>query len=116
MRIARSDIVLINFDPSVGHEIRKIRPAVVIQNNTACKHSPILTVIPFSSKPYSGKIFEVLITKNKTNMLLKDSVLLINQIMTFDKSRIVKKLGKVNKDELNQIFKKIDIHFGRKKP
>jgi mRNA-degrading endonuclease toxin of MazEF toxin-antitoxin module len=47
------------------------------------------------------------------NNLEKDSVLLVNQIKTFDKSRIVKVLGCVDENILNEVYQKIDIHFGR---
>jgi mRNA interferase MazF len=46
------DIYVVNFEPSVGSEIRKIRPAVILQNKIACMHSPLITIVPLSSKQY----------------------------------------------------------------
>lgn len=113
MKIKRGDIVIISFDPSIGREIKKIRPALVIQNDIACKYSDLITVLPFTSTSYSNKIYEYFVGKNKFNGLEKDSVLLINQIKTFDKSRIVKVLGEVSEEILDEVYQKIDIHFGR---
>ncbi len=113
MHIKKGTIVLASFDPSVGHEIRKTRPALIIQNNIACNYSNLFTLIPFSSKEYTAKVFELFLRRNKQNKLTKDSVLLVNKIMTFDKSRIVKILGEVDEEFLNEVYEKIDIHFGR---
>ena len=113
MKIQRGSVVIINFEPSVGHEIKKVRPALVIQNNLACEHSPLITVVPLSSRPFSGKIYEVKVLKSKDNGLLSDSVLLTNQIMTFDKSRLLKVVGHISGEQLAELYKKIDKHFGR---
>ena len=114
MKLEKGSIVLVPFDPSVGREIKKIRPAVIFQNNLATKYSPFITLIPFSSKAYTGAIYQVPVLKDKENNLLEDSILLVNQIMTFDKVRIQAVLGKVNEEILKQIQEKIDIHMGRK--
>lgn len=107
------DIYVVNFEPSNGSEIRKIRPAVILQNKIACIYSPLVTIVPLSSKQYSGKLYEVSIPTNTENNLAKDSVVLINQISTYDKKRIYGKVGHISSHQIQQIFEKLDLHFGR---
>lgn len=47
--IKRGDIFLVNFDPTIGAEVRKIRPAVVVSNDINNLHSPIISIAPVSS-------------------------------------------------------------------
>ena len=112
MNIHRGDIILISFDPSRGHEIKKTRPALVIQNNHACLHSPLLTVLPISSHPFQNRIFEVKIPKNQTNKLLTDSTIIINQARTIDRDRCLKKLGKITPEILKEVETKLLLHLG----
>jgi mRNA-degrading endonuclease toxin of MazEF toxin-antitoxin module len=54
----RGEIYLVSFDATVGHEIRKTRPAVVIQNNVSNRYSPITIVAAISSRGVSGTGYE----------------------------------------------------------
>lgn len=112
MKIKKGDIVLINFDPSIGNEIKKTRPAVVIQNNIANKYSPLVTVVPCTSRIYKDRVFEHLLIKDSVNKLDFDSVVFVNQIMTFDKRRLIKVIGQVSSKDLECIHKKVLIHLG----
>ncbi|MCP5106034.1 MAG: type II toxin-antitoxin system PemK/MazF family toxin [bacterium] len=51
----RGEIYLVNFDPTIGHEVKKARPAVVITNNINNEYSPVLTVIPLSGNVKKGR-------------------------------------------------------------
>ena len=111
MNISPGSIVLLSCDPRIGHEIKKIRPAVVVQNKIACKYSPLMTVVPCSSRSYRGKIYEVALPASTRNGLLHDSVALVNQIMTFDKRRVRKVLGKLEQKVLQKIYQKLLLHL-----
>jgi len=113
MKITKGSIVLVRFGPEEGSEVDKVRPALVLQNDWACELSSSITLIPFTSRPFLDRIFEVFVGMNKTNGLLKNSVLLINQIMTYDKVRVLKVLGKLDEAKLAEVYSKIDIHLGR---
>lgn len=99
MEIKRGDIILVNLDPVIGSEQGKIRPAVVIQNDGGNKYSPTTIVAPITSKVYEKEY--------PTNVeipighlgLTEASTILLNQIRTIDKRRIIKKIG-----ELEEIF------------
>ncbi len=110
--IKRGDIWLVNLDPTTGHEIRKARPAVIIQNDLGNKYSPITIIAPITSQN-TEKIypFEVLLRK-KTCGLGKDSKVLLNQIRAIDKRRIIKKIGKANPETSDKIDEAIKISLG----
>lgn len=94
--VVRGEVYLIKFDPTVGSEIKKPRPALVIQNDTANRYSPVTIVAAVTSK-FGDKLYptEVLIQAGEAG-LKQDSVIVFDQIRTIDKTRIVKKLGKVS--------------------
>lgn len=90
------DIVLVDFDP-VGSEQGKIRPALIVQNDVSNKYSPVTIVAAITSKAYSKEYStNVELTTPEKYGLEFDSTILLNQIRTIDKSRIIKKLGRVD--------------------
>lgn len=102
------DILLVDFDPSVGHEYQKIRPAIIVQSNSALKNSSLITVIPISSNNKTG----ILISKDNFNGLFKDSAVKINCVTSFDKSRLLKKIGVAQKDVMEEISIELKRHLG----
>lgn len=103
--VKRGEIWQVNLDPTIGHEIKKTRPAVIIQNDIGNQYSPITIIAPITSKK-TEKVYpiEVLI-KNKSKVLL-------NQIRAIDKRRLVKKQGKLTTEELIQVDDALRISLG----
>jgi mRNA interferase MazF len=93
----RGEVWLVDFDPTRGSEIKKTRPALIIQNDTANRYSPITIVAGISSKFDAQRLYptEVLL-KSPDGGLTVDSVVLLNQIRSIDKARLVRRLGKVD--------------------
>ena len=93
----RGQVYLVRFDPTVGHEIQKTRPALVIQNDVGNRFSPITIVAAISSQvsavPYP---VEVRLSPTKQNGLTAPSAIHLDQIRSVDRSRLVKLLGKVD--------------------
>ena len=89
----QGDIYLVNFDPSVGREYKKVRPALVLQNQTSIKTSPFITVMPISSKIDRWNPPDILVPKDNKNRLMTDSIIKVHQISSFDKQRFIKKIG-----------------------
>jgi mRNA interferase MazF len=108
----RGEIYLVNFDPTVGAEIQKTRPALVIQNDIANEHSAITIVAAISSK-FDENLYptEVLISASSSG-LLKDSVVLLNQIRSIDRQRLIRRLGKASDETMNAIDRAIQISLG----
>lgn len=105
MNIKRGDIVLVNLDPVTGSEQGKIRPALIIQNDYGNEYSPTTIVAPITSKVFSKEFPTNVQISTKESGLKEDSTILLNQIRTIDKSRIIKRLGKVNAS----LFNKVDL-------
>ena len=110
--IKRGDIWLVNLDPTIGHEIKKSRPALIIQNDIGNKYSPITIIAPITSQN-TEKIYpiEVLLIKRSSG-LEKDSKILLNQIRAIDKKRLIKKLGKIDYETMAKADIAIKISLG----
>lgn len=111
MIIRRGGIYLAALDPVVGKEIAKTRPVVVISNDKNNEFSGTVTVLPITSKNLR-KIypFEVYLAKGTAN-LPKNSKVKTDQIRTLDKSRLVKFIGELEKEEIEGIEQAIKIHL-----
>lgn len=103
----RNQIWLVNFDPSFGHEYKKIRPALIIQNDSYINCSNLLTVIPISSQTKKQTELDILIQKNSENRLMTDSLIKIKQISSFDKRRFIKFIGMANQKTINIVNKNL---------
>jgi len=91
--IKRGDIWLVDLDPTRGHEINKRRPAVIVQNDIGNAYSSTTIVAPITSQNTEQLYpFEVVISTKLTGLNCRSKILL-DQIRTVDKSRLVKRLG-----------------------
>jgi mRNA interferase MazF len=108
----RGEIYLVNFDPTIGSEISKTRPAVIIQNNIANQSSPIIIIAAITSK-FDDRLYptEVLIEPLEGG-LKTTSVILLNQVRSIDKQRLVKRIGSIGSEKLNEVDRAIQISFG----
>jgi mRNA interferase MazF len=105
----RGQIWLVNFDPSFGHEYKKIRPALIVQNNRYIESGNLLTVIPISSQITKRVELDVLLKKDAHNRLMTDSLLKTTQISSFDKRRFIKLVGVLNKETLKNVMNNIQV-------
>jgi mRNA interferase MazF len=106
----RGDIYLVDFEPSVGSEIKKKRPALIISCDEANKHLRTIMVIPFSSKIVRVYPFEVFVAEEETG-LEADSKLKITQMRAVDKARLKKYIGTISNDTLEKVEKAIKLHL-----
>lgn len=108
----RGEVYLVNFHPTVGSEIRKTRPAMIVQDDVANEHSPITIVAAITSK-FGEEIYptQVMIKKGEAG-LTQDSVVLLNQVRSVDRVRLVRKFGKVSEATLRRVDFSIKISFG----
>lgn len=94
MAIKRGEIYLVDWNPSRGSEQRGMRPALIIQNNIGNEHSSTTIVASVSAKFSKVYPFQVLFRAKETG-LDYDSVADLQQIMTIDKTRLVRKIGQI---------------------
>lgn len=108
----RGEIYLVNFDPTLGSEIRKTRPALILQNDIANRHSPITIVAAISSK-FDDTLYptEVLIAQPEGGLSI-DSVALLNQIRSIDRQRLTKRLGIVRLATMEKVERAMQISLG----
>lgn len=106
----QKDIYWANLNPTKGKEQKGKRPVVIISGNTMNKNLGIFIVCPISSKikNYTGC---VKLEKNKINKLSKDSEIIIFQIRTIAKERMIKKIGEITDAQLKEIFYSLNEVF-----
>jgi len=96
--LRRFDIYLVNLDPTVGHEIKKTRPAVIISPDEMNRNISTVIIAPMTTK---GRSYP---TRVPITFQQKEGQVILDQIRTVDKSRLVNKIGKVNKVSSNKIL------------
>lgn len=107
--VRRGDIWLVNLDPTIGHEIKKLRPAVIVQNDIGNRYSPITIIAPVTSQ-HLERVYpiEVLLTRDNSR-LTKESKVLLGQIRAIDKQRLVKKVGKLDEETIGLVNEALKI-------
>jgi len=108
----RGDIYLVNFDPTIGSEIQKTRPALILQNDLANQYSPITIVAAISSQLHEDTYPTDVCVQSPEGGLSKDSIVLLNQIRTVDKQRLIKMLGSLTPITMTQVDNAIQISLG----
>ena len=108
-KFQRGQIWLVNFDPSFGHEYKKVRPALIVQNNKYIESTNLLTVIPISSQMVKQTVLDFLLKKDSRNRLMTDSLLKTKQISSFDKRRFIKLIGTVDEETMKKLGENINI-------
>ena len=116
MIIKKGEIHLALLDPTVGREISKTRPVVIISNDINNRFSGTVTVLPIISKNLEKVYpFEVRLPKSAGN-LPKDSKVKADQIRTLDKRRMIKAIGMLDNKSITMIETALKIHLGLEIP
>ena len=104
MNIRRGEIFYADLRPVVGSEQGGVRPVLVVQNDTGNKHSPTVIIAAITSRMTKASLpTHVKIDSNKYDMI-KDSVILLEQLRTIDKTRLKDKVCHLD----NEIIVKVD--------
>lgn len=109
--IKRKDIYYADLGPRSGSEQGGNRPVIIMQNDIGNKFSKTVIVIPITSKTKTELPTHVKIGKGECG-LKKESIILSEQIMTIDKSRLSKKIGKISDELMEDITKAVEISIG----
>lgn len=106
----RGWVYLVNLDPTVGREIRKTRPAVVVSNDHMNELAGTLLVMPITSGHYS--YYHWIPLDPPEASLTKSSTIVTEQIRAVDKRRLGRRLGSVRRATLELIEQAVRDHFG----
>jgi len=104
MIIRRGDIYYADLRPVVGSEQGGVRPVLIIQNDIGNRHSPTVICAAVTSKMNKAKLPTHVELDSKKYDLMKDSVVLLEQLRTIDKIRLKDKICHLD----NEILKKVD--------
>jgi len=110
----RGEIWLVNFDPTIGAEIKKVRPAMVLSVDSL-GILPLRLVVPITGwRPeFSHNPWHVFIASDSENGLQKNSALDLLQIKSIDTGRLIKKMGNIDQNTLKESLKALMIVVGQ---
>jgi mRNA interferase MazF len=97
MVINQYDVLLINLDPTVGHEIKKVRPCLVISPNEMNESIQTVIIAPMTTKSHKYP------TRIQVNFENKEGWIVLDQIRTVDRKRLIKRLGKIKKKDIEEV-------------
>ena len=109
----RGEIYVVNLEPTVGAEIKKTRPAVIIQNDIANRWSPITIVAAITSKFDEERRYPTQVAVQAGEGGLRvDSVILLNQIRSVGTSRLVRRLGVLRAETVREVDRALVLSLG----
>lgn len=112
MLIRRGDIFFADLSPVVGSEQGGTRPVLILQNDIGNQYSPTTIVAAITSQISKAKLPTHVEVSARTSGLEKDSVILLEQIRTIDKSRLMEKVASLNEDAMERVGQAIEISLG----
>ena len=95
---SRCEVYLVRLDPTEGHEIRKTRPCLVVSPDEMNRHTATVIVAPMTTK---GRSYP---TRGPVRFQRKTGQIVLDQIRTVDKTRLVQRLGKIDEATTQQVL------------
>ena len=110
--IKRGDMFYADLSPVIGSEQGGVRPVLIIQNDIGNKYSPTVIAAAITSQTGKSRLPTHININSNEYGLMKDSVILAEQIRTIDKSRLKEKIGQVDSATMNQVNSALGVSFG----
>ena len=111
MSIKKGDLYFADLSPVVGSEQGGVRPVLVVQNDVGNKYSPTIIVAAVTSQINKAKMPTHIEISAETYGLVKDSVILMEQIRTIDKKRLKEKIGHADEELMQRVNKALSVSF-----
>lgn len=108
----RGEVYLVSFDPTLGAEIKKTRPALVLQNDIANRYSPITIVAAITSQVEEPLYPTEVLVRAPKGGLKSDSVVLLNHIRSIDKQRLRRRMGRLKPETMEKVERALLLSFG----
>ena len=112
MPVKRGDIFYADLSPVIGSEQGGVRPVLIIQNDVGNKYSPTVICAAITSQINKAKLPTHIEIESLNSTLVKDSVILLEQIRTIDKKRLREKICRIEEKTMKRINKAIEISLG----
>ena len=112
MTVKRGDIFYADLSPVVGSEQGGIRPVLIIQNDVGNKFSPTVIAAAITSQKGKADLPTHIAVDAQGSGLIKDSIVLLEQVRTLDKHRLREKMGRLDKDSMGRVDQALSISFG----
>ena len=112
MTVKRGEIYYADLSPVVGSEQGGIRPVLIVQNDVGNRHSPTVICAAITSTMNKAKLPTHIELEAKKYQLVKNSVILLEQIRTIDKQRLKDYICHVDKKMMLQVEEALKISFG----
>ena len=110
--VRRGDIYYADLSPVVGSEQGGMRPVLIIQNDTGNRHSPPVIAAAITSQPGKANLPTHISLAARSCGLTRDSVILLEQVRTRDKSRLRERMGRLDEPAMQQVDSAIAVSFG----
>lgn len=110
--VKRGDIFYADLSPVVGSEQGGMRPVLIVQNDTGNKHSPTVIAAAITSQTSKARLPTHIELNAQSVGLTRDSVILLEQIRTIDKSRLREHMGKLDDNTMTKVDNAIAVSFG----
>jgi len=110
--VKRGDIYYADLSPVVGSEQGGMRPVLIVQNDTGNRHSPTVIAAAITSRTGKAKLPTHIELSGQSVGLSRDSVILLEQIRTIDKSRLRERMGRLDESVMDKVDSAIAVSFG----
>lgn len=110
--VKRGDIFYAELSPVVGSEQGGMRPVLIVQNDTGNKHSPTVIAAAITSQTGKARLPTHIELNAQSVGLSRDSVILLEQVRTIDKSRLRERMGKLDDTTMTKVDNAIAVSFG----
>ena len=111
MTIKRGDMFYADLSPVIGSEQGGIRPVLIVQNDIGNKYSPTVIAAAITSQTGKSKLPTHININSSEYGLMKNSIILTEQIRTIDKSRLKEKIGQVDQSTMNLVNNALGVSF-----
>lgn len=109
MQVKRGDIYYAGLSPVVGSEQGGIRPVLIIQNDVGNRYSPTVICAAITSRMNKAKLPTHIEIDSRRCQIMKDSVILLEQIRTIDKQRLKDMIGHLDKERMRSVDEAIRV-------
>ena len=110
--VKRGEIYYADLSPVVGSEQGGVRPVLIVQNDTGNRHSPTVIAAAITSQTGKANLPTHISLAARSCGLTRDSVILLEQVRTLDKSRLRERMGRLDEPAMHQVDNAIAVSFG----